>query len=376
MGAITESQVLEALKKVEDPDFHKDIVTLGFVQDVKIEGDAVSFRIVLTTPACPVRERFKTQAEAAVREALPQVKTLNVIMDAQVVQGARAPLIENLLPQVKNVIAVASGKGGVGKSTVAANLAAALAETGARVGLLDADIYGPSMGLMLGVTERPRGRRGGAEDVPRQSTRNRGHVPGLSPRSGHAGHMARAHGHEGPRATVEGRRLARAGLHDRRPAPGHGRRSVDPHPEGSAVGRGHRDDPERGGPHRCAKGAGHVPEGQGPRSWNRGKHVLVRVPPLPGRLRHLLARRGRAHGPRDRRPLPWRNTSRSLRAHGGGRRAPGGACGSDVVRWPRPSGTLRGVWPSRRALRRPALRTRKSSNRRLDGRQTGSVQTR
>jgi ATP-binding protein involved in chromosome partitioning len=156
MGAITESQVLEALKKVEDPDFHKDIVTLGFVQDVKIEGDAVSFRIVLTTPACPVRERFKTQAEAAVREALPQVKALNVIMDAQVVQGARAPLIENLLPQVKNVIAVASGKGGVGKSTVAANLAAALAETGARVGLLDADIYGPSMGLMLGVTERPK----------------------------------------------------------------------------------------------------------------------------------------------------------------------------------------------------------------------------
>jgi ATP-binding protein involved in chromosome partitioning len=153
---ITEQALLDALRVVEDPDFHKDIVSLGFVKDVKIEGDDVSLRIVLTTPACPVKERFRTQAEEAIRGTFPQVKGVEIIMDAQVTAASRAPQVENLLPMVKNSIAVASGKGGVGKSTVASNLAAALAQTGARVGLLDADIYGPSMGVMLGVTERPR----------------------------------------------------------------------------------------------------------------------------------------------------------------------------------------------------------------------------
>ena len=153
---ITEQALLDALMVVEDPDFHKDIVSLGFVKDVKIDGENVSLRIVLTTPACPVKERFRTQAEEAIRGAFPQVKKVEITMDAKVAEGSRAPLVENLLPQVKNSIAVASGKGGVGKSTVASNLAAALAQTGARVGLLDADIYGPSMGVMLGVTERPR----------------------------------------------------------------------------------------------------------------------------------------------------------------------------------------------------------------------------
>ena len=153
--AVTEQGVLDALSVIEDPDFHKDIVTLGFVRDVTASEDSISVRIVLTTPACPIKERFRTQAQEVLSAAFPGVKTIEVIMDAQVVAASRTPLIENLLPQVKNTIAVASGKGGVGKSTVATNLAAALAATGARVGLLDADIYGPSMGVMLGVNYKP-----------------------------------------------------------------------------------------------------------------------------------------------------------------------------------------------------------------------------
>lgn len=152
----TEQAILDALRVIEDPDFHKDIVTLGFVKDVKATEAAISLRIVLTTPACPVKERFRVQAQEVLAAAFPAVKSIEVVMDAQVMAASQAPLIENLLPQVKITIAVASGKGGVGKSTVAANLAVALAQTGARVGLLDADIYGPSMGVMLGVNTKPR----------------------------------------------------------------------------------------------------------------------------------------------------------------------------------------------------------------------------
>ncbi|MEJ2367375.1 MAG: iron-sulfur cluster carrier protein ApbC [Acidobacteriota bacterium] len=156
MSSITKEGVLEALKVIEDPDFHKDIVSLGFVQDIEIEGGSVQVRLVLTTPACPVRDRFKSEVERVIRETWPDVTAVNVILDSNVQASAKPPVMENLLPQVKNTIAVASGKGGVGKSTVAANLAVALAQTGAKVGLLDADIYGPSMGLMLGVEQRPQ----------------------------------------------------------------------------------------------------------------------------------------------------------------------------------------------------------------------------
>jgi ATP-binding protein involved in chromosome partitioning len=155
----TEQQVMEALRAVEDPDLHRDIVTLGFVKDLRIEGSAVSFALVLTTPACPVKDEMQKQAEAAVRR-LPGVRDVRVEMRSEV-RPMAGPPGQQMIPGVRNVVPVGSGKGGVGKSTVAANLAVALAGTGARVGLMDADIYGPSIPTILGIMERPQpGTRG------------------------------------------------------------------------------------------------------------------------------------------------------------------------------------------------------------------------
>jgi ATP-binding protein involved in chromosome partitioning len=147
---LTEASVLAALKAVKDPDLHKDIVSLGFVKDLKVSGGHVSFAIQLTTPACPVKDQMKAQAEAAVRE-LAGVERVDVEMTASV-RAVGSPDAARLpVPGVKNVIAVGAGKGGVGKSTVAVNLAMALARHGSRVGILDGDIYGPNIPIMLGV---------------------------------------------------------------------------------------------------------------------------------------------------------------------------------------------------------------------------------
>jgi ATP-binding protein involved in chromosome partitioning len=155
MAQVTEADVYGALSQVKDPDLHKDIVRLGFVKDLKIEGGAVSFRVVLTTPACPVREQLQEQARAAVA-ALPGVEAVSVTMDAEVPKGRGIGEKLNV-EGVRNIVAVSSGKGGVGKSTVAVNLAVSLARDGARVGLMDADVYGPNVPMMLGVANaRPR----------------------------------------------------------------------------------------------------------------------------------------------------------------------------------------------------------------------------
>ncbi len=144
---LTESQVLDALRQVQDPDLHRDVVTLGFIKDLTIESDRVAFKVQLTTPACPVKDLLKAECEGVVRAL--GVANVDVEMTAQV----RSSRPETpLLPHVKHCIAVASGKGGVGKSTVSVNLAIALAQSGARVGLLDADVYGPSIPLMMGCT--------------------------------------------------------------------------------------------------------------------------------------------------------------------------------------------------------------------------------
>lgn len=150
---VTEQQVLEALRSVVDPDLRRDIVSLGFVKDVKICDGNVAFKIELTTPACPVKDLMKSQATQAVLQ-VPGVKSVNVEMTANV--RSRQIGAEDLLPGVRHVVAVASGKGGVGKSTVAVNLAVALAQLHAKVGLLDADVYGPSIPLLMGTHETPR----------------------------------------------------------------------------------------------------------------------------------------------------------------------------------------------------------------------------
>ncbi|MGI8467580.1 MAG: Mrp/NBP35 family ATP-binding protein [Pyrinomonadaceae bacterium] len=150
MAELNEQSVLDALKNIVDPDLRKDIVTLGFVKDLEINNGEVSFRIVLTTPACPVKEAFETEAKQLVG-AIECVSNVKVIMDAVVPKG-RGVANNVAVPGVKNIVAVSSGKGGVGKSTVAVNLAVSLALDGAKVGLMDADVYGPNVPLMLGAS--------------------------------------------------------------------------------------------------------------------------------------------------------------------------------------------------------------------------------
>lgn len=152
MNQITKDQVLEKLSNIIDPDLRKDIVTLDFVKDLEISDGKVSFRIVLTTPACPVKEMFETEAVQLV-SSIEGVEDVKVIMDSEVPKG-RGVAGNMALPNVKNIIAVSSGKGGVGKSTVAVNLAVSLSIDGAKVGLMDADVYGPNVPLMLGLAQK------------------------------------------------------------------------------------------------------------------------------------------------------------------------------------------------------------------------------
>jgi len=157
MNEITGDDVIRQLRQVQEPELHQDLVSLNMIRDLSVDGGRVSFTIMLTTPACPLKTQIEKEARQSVAK-IPGVTNVDIIMDSSVPNDGRSRGLLNL--PVKNAVAIASGKGGVGKSTVSVNVAVSLAQTGAKVGLLDADIYGPNVPTMMGVNRMPPPQNG------------------------------------------------------------------------------------------------------------------------------------------------------------------------------------------------------------------------
>ena len=340
---ISKDSALAALRKVMDPELHRDLVSLDMVKDLAVDGTAVSLKVELTTPACPLKDTIGKDVEAALKAA--GATSVKIAWGAQV-RSAPGAAQGQIAPGVKNIILVGAGKGGVGKSTVAINLAVSLAQSGAKVGILDADIYGPSVPILTGLTERPT-----SVDGKRITPL---HAHGLSVMSiGFLIDPDQALIWRGPMATGALLQLLRDVdwgeldylILDLPPGTGDipltsgperqgGRGGAGLHPAGRGAGRRH--------PRQA-----HVRQGQHPGPRPGREHVGLHLPALPARDRHLRQGRRQQGRREDGDPLPRRGAHRPR--HPPGRRP--GACRSApaprTARRPRPSRPWPATWPAR-----------------------------